>query len=80
MSSRNKIIACVVEPGQYNGTNEVKFISEKGYIGGVCVDTVISATVTGDTVNIICESQQSKQRWMNVYDAYTGRQINVIPV
>lgn len=78
--SNRKIIACVVTPGQVPGTSEVQFISESGYVAGTCLDTVISTNVTGDRVIVMCESQLTHKRWINIYDANTCGLIDVQPV
>ena len=79
MGEDNKIIACIVRDGQRPGTSEVEFIGKNGYVAGVGLDKVISANVVGDQIVVMCESQLTKNRWINIYDAYTCRQINVLP-
>ena len=79
MNDDNKIITCVVSPGQYSGTSDVKFYSKNGYVTGIGLDHVLSVNVTGDQIVIMCESQSTGNRWINVFDAYTCRQINTMP-
>ena len=78
MSDR-KIIACTVKPGFNTDTDEVSFISERGYVTCVCLDKVISANVTGDRIVIMCEGANTHSRYINVYDANTCALIEVLP-
>lgn len=67
--SNRKIIACSVRPGKAYNTHEVSFISESGYVAGVCLENVISANVVGDRIVVMCEN--SSGRYLNVYDVNT---------